>query len=165
MTLEEENKLLRDHPRLRGEKLGHDLAQLAPHGSPPLARGKAVTPFERRVQARITPACAGKSKPLLYPDYTPWDHPRLRGEKLRRERAQEFIKGSPPLARGKAHTRAVGTDVCRITPACAGKSRTDHIVELMSKDHPRLRGEKDTPNRSELHVIGSPPLARGKEYC
>ena len=49
-----------DHPRLRGEK---SFVQRPVHhyqGSPPLARGKAIKRNSLKVQAGITPACAGK---------------------------------------------------------------------------------------------------------
>ena len=51
---------LRDHPRVRGEKLKTFFKCVALHGSPPRARGKAK-PFREQFKfVGITPACAGK---------------------------------------------------------------------------------------------------------
>ena len=58
----------------------------------------------------------------------------------------------------KGDTRFVG-----ITPACAGKSRLFKLVVAGSRDHPRLRGEKQKSWTPSQPRIGSPPLARGKD--
>ena len=50
-----------DHPRLRGEKHFFFIFALPPVGSPPLTRGKVQRLLLLRLQARITPAYAGKS--------------------------------------------------------------------------------------------------------
>ena len=73
--------LLRDHPRLCGEK-----CQIAPRrrfhlGSPPPMRGKEVIPGKIAKPYRITPAYAGKSSINVPPPLFTWDHPRLCGEK------------------------------------------------------------------------------------
>ncbi len=74
-------KVLRDHPRLCGEKLTFISFSSEFLGSPPPMRGK-VSFFESgRTGNRITPAYAGKSSfaYLLLPCVL--DHPRLCGEK------------------------------------------------------------------------------------
>ena len=91
----------RDHPRLRGEKKAGFLKGSRKWGSPPLARGKEAHSELRSVFPRITPACAGKSLPLLKIFVRYRDHPRLRGEKLPLSEIKSCQKGSPPLARGK----------------------------------------------------------------
>ena len=51
-----------DHPRMRGEDpLGHE-ASLKSSGSPPHARGRPVCKRDENCAARITPACAGKTR-------------------------------------------------------------------------------------------------------
>ena len=58
---DEIKKAVRDHPRLRGEKLVK-LSDLNPRkGSPPLTRGKALNVTADFSGGRITPAYAGKS--------------------------------------------------------------------------------------------------------
>ena len=53
--------LMKDHPRLRGEKSAKMESSRLQVGSPPLTRGK-VLPFSTLgIGTRITPAYAGKS--------------------------------------------------------------------------------------------------------
>ena len=135
-------KVLRDHPRLCGEKC-HFLnpVELA-IGSPPPMRGKALSHICCCRVSWITPAYAGKSKPS-------WS-------------GQACMAGSPPPMRGKAaHLR------CRslrsgITPAYAGKSGAPAISPVMMTDHPRLCGEKSSPFCAPCAIRGSPPPMRGK---
>ena len=49
-----------------------------------------------------------------------------------------------------------------ITPAYAGKRAGGVKWRLMSEDHPRLCGEKDTVCHCLLPAEGSPPPMRGK---
>ena len=79
--------LVRDHPRLRGEKMTTLHLYLRWSGSPPLARGKGRVGVKGDFRRGITPACAGKSSVDRLNDGFKEDHPRLRGEK---------IKGHPP---------------------------------------------------------------------
>ena len=53
--------LVKDHPRLRGEKLPQNLRDPCFLGSPPLTRGKDKSIQRCVTKARITPAYAGKS--------------------------------------------------------------------------------------------------------
>ena len=112
--------------------------------------------------ARITPACAGKSGFNTYSDFVTRDHPRLRGEKCTTELNSRQSTGSPPLARGKVIFKDAGGKELRITPACAGKSPARSAAPLLFGDHPRLRGEKAGGGGRRRALAGSPPLARGK---
>ncbi len=77
--------ILEDHPRLCGEKAaGHRTRQGNP-GSPPPMRGKAQGTALNRERTRITPAYAGKSDVAQSVAQQTKDHPRLCGEKNRRE--------------------------------------------------------------------------------
>ena len=131
-------------------------------GSPPRRRGKAK---ERNVQlnlTRITPAWAGKSygtdgkMPWL------WDHPRVGGEKPHPEGKGVKTMGSPPRGRGKVTLKSVLTSLPGITPAWAGKSRTESFGTTSSEDHPRVGGEKLKLFCFEVLAYGSPPRGRGK---
>ena len=53
-------KLVKDHPRVCGEKPAWPAIWLRPVGSPPRVRGKGVKHSDGRVRVGITPACAGK---------------------------------------------------------------------------------------------------------
>ena len=91
----------RDHPRVRGEKLGLGIQIDAWEGSPPRARGKVAVSSPRADSRRITPACAGKSKYCRHQLPVVKDHPRVRGEKRWRALCLCATPGSPPRARGK----------------------------------------------------------------
>ena len=70
---------------MRGEKPTSSAVTPHPIGSPPHARGKAMANEFLSIKNRITPACAGKS---LRSDIVPaniWDHPRMRGEKTKKD--------------------------------------------------------------------------------
>ncbi len=141
-------------------------AILTIRGSPPLARGKRPEKERNHRFPGITPACAGKTPLDVLPCGLRWDHPRLRGENIRRHLHTTQDSGSPPLARGKLHKKWLRGDCDGgITPACAGKTQASVFHALTHQDHPRLRGENRHKICYVVHVLGSPPLARGKpEY-
>ena len=55
--------MTQDHPRVCGEKFVMLVMPLSATGSPPRVRGKARCDIEGLEGRRITPACAGKSRP------------------------------------------------------------------------------------------------------
>ena len=125
-------------------------------------RGKERTSLYRRMERRITPAHAGKSKPLAVTSGHCWDHPRACGEKLIGG-THSFIRwGSPPRMRGKAKGRAEHLAATGITPAHAGKRPSPQIRSKGRKDHPRACGEKFFASVNLQAQIGSPPRMRGK---
>ena len=94
--------LLRDHPRVCGEK-----ALCTPYGcftpgSPPRMRGKGNPSPISHSQKRITPAYAGKSPSARF--------------------RVHIDLGSPPRMRGKVAVQSSNSHQFRITPAYAGKS-------------------------------------------
>ena len=152
----------KDHPRVCGEKYPGSTDPKDRWGSPPRMRGKVSDFTYRTFATRITPAYAGKSRPD-FPDLRPawdhpricgeksnsvicvlpfWDHPRICGEKLNHDRVPGVGKGSPPRMRGKVKGIKLFLRCAGITPAYAGK-RLSHPVRVgMSRDHPRVCGEK-----------------------
>ena len=112
----------RDHPRVCGEKLTtFDSGKLIP-GSPPRMRGKEEDAATKRQAHGITPAYAGKRRCTAASVAWSWDHPRVCGEKLKRESALSPLAGSPPRMRGKVVSLPCLRLLSRITPAYAGKS-------------------------------------------
>ena len=105
-------------------------------------RGKAFFNAAGMGIPRITPAYAGKSVTVLSILRPIEDHPRLCGEKSLLTDFANACKGSPPPMRGKG-TETVSAKACGgITPAYAGKSLlTDRLMKI-TRDHPRLCGEK-----------------------
>ena len=86
-------------------------------------RGKAIIPNKWHVACRITPAYAGKRSKKLPLNVIMWDHPRLCGEKQNPQFQLISFLGSPPPMRGKAEKDLAESELLRITPAYAGKSR------------------------------------------
>ena len=64
--------------------------------------------------------------------------------------------------RGKVAHQQFYADFPRITPAYAGKSFNNFRIIPLSRDHPRLCGEKKLERLVQLAVLGSPPPMRGK---
>ena len=152
-----------DHPRIRGEKLKIFLDGVNLGGSPPHTRGKGKLTSRKFWTARITPACAGKSRSGLCPGRKQKDHPRMRGDKPAFCNDLTVLTGSPPHARGKAHSGSPDDFRCRITPACAGKRHRPCPSPAQRPDHPRMRGEKSISPFPSPSLAGSPPHARGKD--
>ena len=91
-------------------------------GSPPRVRGKGFNGVERGLNARITPACAGKRRSRRRLRSATRDHPRVCGEKGNLRAVCLHVKGSPPRVRGKA-------------------ARPERLARA-HRDHPRVCGEK-----------------------
>ena len=131
-------------------------------GSPPRGRGKAFIERSRQCLLRITPAWAGKSTYVLSCVGKSGDHPRVGGEKLTGAVFGEPVEGSPPRGRGKGNAKSVQIFRMRITPAWAGKSTSIMYTWGVTKDHPRVGGEKWTNSTTGKRSAGSPPRGRGK---
>ena len=85
------------------------------------------------------------------------------GEKRPSSRGRRVLRGSPPRGRGKGVLVAWVQSEAGITPAWAGKSGTVCLLMLLRWDHPRVGGEKISPNPSMVISSGSPPRGRGKD--
>ena len=94
--------LVRDHPRLCGEKDRANKKMHVVQGSPPPMRGKAI--FARYFSARsgITPAYAGKSYRQSGRQRDTRDHPRLCGEKRIHLSHFRVMYGITPAYAGKS---------------------------------------------------------------
>ncbi len=120
---------VQDHPRIRGEKLEPVPFCPCVEGSPPHTRGKVHPGGQLLQYHRITPAYAGKSPGATPPGGWCGDHPRIRGEKSRRNPAGWVVWGSPPHTRGKVYVKIKMPANTRITPAYAGKREFDHCMD------------------------------------
>ena len=154
----------RDHPRLCGEKFCNNQFGRSIQGSPPPMRGKVRWQTGLLPRSGITPAYAGKSVPIVIKTLDKRDHPRLCGEKIYTLHQTPLIAGSPPPMRGKAIAAFPKHHASRITPAYAGKSGIVFNIQIDTKDHPRLCGEKLTQGSKIITLGGSPPPMRGKGY-
>ena len=153
----------RDHPRVCGEKFCILTHKLLPMGSPPRMRGKVNSVDPETGKDGITPAYAGKRCGSSSPAGPRWDHPRVCGEKIRSQRDEDKLVGSPPRMRGKADKHGWTQRNSGITPAYAGKSGPCSCTPVRHGDHPRVCGEKLAIAGPGLIHSGSPPRMRGKE--
>ena len=71
--------------------------------------------------------------------------------------------GSPPRMRGKVIHSLCDRPQRGITPAYAGKRARPKTPPLTPRDHPRMCGEKVSPQVLQGHIQGSPPRMWGKE--
>jgi len=134
---------------------------MARRGSPPHARGALQGRRRAHTGRGITPACAGSTSRCCCQTGWSRDHPRMRGEHLSKCRDGVSAEGSPPHARG-AHCVAARPGVqLGITPACAGSTKTSFWDDEKVGDHPRMRGEHQSPPLTWSQSMGSPPHARG----
>ena len=92
-----------DHPRVGGEKPAVDFYWRIEMGSPPRGRGKVYSVCKEIAPLGITPAWAGKRRPLSGPCAAPGDHPRVGGEKPLLSKLVSTMPGSPPRGRGKGN--------------------------------------------------------------
>ena len=125
-----------------GEKSPGRALRCCIRGSPPRGRGKETRPLLCRFSSGITPAWAGKSRPVSPPHRPHRDHPRMGGEKRQALSAAHGSAGSPPRGRGKIHGVACHIDAVGITPAWAGKRASMTPTATTTPDHPRMGGEK-----------------------
>ena len=155
-------KLQMDHPRLCGEKFINRMKMRQLLGSPPPMRGKGRRSRAKSFFVGITPAYAGKSTQILWNCFFDQDHPRLCGEKAPIHTDTPYFSGSPPPMRGKVRRNFPTKGDIGITPAYAGKRKSERQSEADYQDHPRLCGEKSEIFQIINGGIGSPPPMRGK---
>ena len=74
-----------DHPRIRGEHKDQHTQAMIMFGSSPHTRGALDGRARRRRYVGIIPAYAGSTRQSRSPRAKPADHPRIRGEHLRRQ--------------------------------------------------------------------------------
>ena len=85
------------------------------------------------------------------------------GEKLVTEFITRYMMGSPLRVRGKVGPVIQLRAGAGITPAWAGKRRSESCRTTVRRDHPRMGGEKFVRSGASMRLPGSPPHGRGKE--
>ena len=131
----------RDHPRMRGEHTHSHRFSFRLPGSSPHARGALEPLLDVQARAGIIPACAGSTRSRPRCMGRRWDHPRMRGEHVRRRRMISRKEGSSPHARGAPGGDERAEARPGIIPACAGSTRVKLVQHGQERDHPRMRGE------------------------
>ena len=88
-----------DHPRLRGNNHTAITCTSSMTGSPPLTREQRDDFRYCDTDSGITPAYAGTTQIVCLSGQISEDHPRLRGNNLKRGFDLKSVGGSPPLTR------------------------------------------------------------------
>ena len=151
----------RDHPRSRGEYVGHGDNPVTTAGSSPLSRGiRDALPSSQQLGG-IIPALAGNTTARTSCTDFAGDHPRSRGEYELPCVSHHGVVGSSPLSRGIPYGRERLSVVVRIIPALAGNTASGAGGCGADGDHPRSRGEYESIDVRFVEKQGSSPLSRG----
>ena len=132
-------------------------------GSPPRVRGTDRLVLGHEGGGGITPACAGNSNFSILVKQPFRDHPRVCGEQDVLDTDFADLWGSPPRVRGTGQKRRDQEAAERITPACAGNSRSLRSFGCFGWDHPRVCGEQQYMGEAQTYLVGSPPRVRGTD--
>ena len=123
--------------------------------------GKQVSNF---AQTRITPACAGRTALWQYKIHKYRDHPRVCGKNPAIVPPTLDYLGSPPRVREEPYFSNIFFCCIRITPACAGRTRSVNFSLYFFWDHPRVCGKNLSPKYFTATPPGSPPRVREELY-
>ncbi len=154
----------RDHPRMRGDHTARAMATTRSLGPPPHARGPHRTGDGDHPLLGTTPACAGTTNEPPATARPARDHPRMRGDHPSQTVSWLGSSGPPPHARGPRRALAQLQDRAGTTPACAGTTRGGLRTGRTRRDHPRMRGDHTTAQRTPVEYQGPPPHARGPQH-
>ena len=130
-------------------------------GSSPHARGTPPLRVGVWCPHGIIPACAGNTAGVQERTPRVRDHPRMRGEHLKRLHKVPRYRGSSPHARGTRRGARGARRDGGIIPACAGNTLAEHQKHEGRWDHPRMRGEHSCTLPVCICRLGSSPHARG----
>ena len=132
----------RAHPRVGGENLTPAGRLVIDGGSSPRGRGKRDRDIRRRLQGRLIPAWAGKTRYRVRPRHRLGAHPRVGGENLARAVSVVRPGGSSPRGRGKQINIIVCINSTRLIPAWAGKTHVARLNLIVGAgSSPRGRGK------------------------
>ena len=128
-------------------------------------RGKGVHAEPSAAVIGITPAYAGKSSCGGQTRFPCRDHPRLCGEKLKRQIESKQLKGSPPPMRGKGMRTIKAFPNRRITPAYAGKRNIEFSKRIKQQGSPPPMRGKDHPVPNAKYTHRITPAYAGKSFA
>ena len=131
-----------DHPRVCGEHTPRIDGGTISRGSSPRMRGTPAGPVPDVRAGGIIPAYAGNTPIASSPVPPTWDHPRVCGEHISSSTFASSTLGSSPHMRGTL-VPFVDFSPCRgIIPAYAGNTWPLRMEARLSRDHPRICGER-----------------------
>ena len=110
---------------------------------------------------RFIPAYAGNASWVQSLNPQASVHPRIRGERPRLQSTGPLVSGSSPHTRGTLRYRSCCSTTGRFIPAYAGNARNPQFAPVQRPVHPRIRGERERYNDSDVLNVGSSPHTRG----
>ena len=151
----------RDHPRIRGEHDEYKKAFTPVKGSSPHTRGAHGGRVSGEVGIGIIPAYAGSTATVRAWLRNTRDHPRIRGEHLKKCLTNPSVLGSSPHTRGALNKTSITLPSSGIIPAYAGSTVDSRLINVEMGDHPRIRGEHRLTIAMHTVAAGSSPHTRG----
>ena len=144
------------------------MSSVSPHRSflsqtSPPARGRADVARGRALLEEAIPACAGKRASATVVVVHDRGHPRSRGGEEMIGSLPASLQGSSPLARGRGMRNVAVSYTFRAIPARAGESSKIFPGPIGGRGQPRSRGGEEQCNHDQYVLIGSSPLARGRD--
>ena len=149
-----------DHPRVCGNHRPFQFALPGALGSPPRVREPHRAYHLPPSIMRITPACAGTTGREGIQQIQLQDHPRVCGNHSVFTPAPDPAAGSPPRVREPRLSRGSDRTSGRITPACAGTTKSQFRIDIFTEDHPRVCGNHAPCLLLSACYLGSPPRVR-----
>ena len=149
------------HPRVCGERVTNTRATIDGGGSSPRVRGTRAHCHIERKLGRFIPACAGNAGTFISGLRGESVHPRVCGERPNRRRHAASAIGSSPRVRGTRLRRRPRARAVRFIPACAGNATAVRRTVCRCAVHPRVCGERWTPDQAFDALSGSSPRVRG----
>ena len=132
-------------------------------GSSPRVRGTGRSRVRDSSSSRFIPACAGNGARRVLSLFKPPVHPRVCGERMRRDTKDPMRFGSSPRVRGTAQGSNPECAILRFIPACAGNGLLGRRSTSRGSVHPRVCGERYSRTLSASVATGSSPRVRGTE--
>ena len=162
LCLQERRQYSRDHPRIRGKDIFIFGGITSESGSPPHTRERPAVLTNSLSLSGITPAYAGKTMKIIGNIAAYRDHPRIRGKDASKDTQDNDSVGSPPHTRERRCGSCSDISSLGITPAYAGKTSLCSRPNMMSKDHPRIRGKDSIFNKGRQGALWITPAYAGK---
>ena len=138
-----------------------NLRRISHFGSSPHTRGALHLMSLDGEDYGIIPAYAGSTSSAIMSSSVREDHPRIRGEHMRRWRRAGRCRGSSPHTRGARGGVLVDVAGSGIIPAYAGSTVVAYTPYNDHGDHPRIRGEHRKMRAMAGNLKGSSPHTRG----
>ena len=153
------------HPRECGDDDRPSARPCIHQGSPPRMRGRQGRRSGRRIANWLTPANAGTTPGLYFPQLLDRAHPRECGDDRGCFVTRPVRYGSPPRMRGRPGDPRTLTIAHGLTPANAGTTRRSGRRPRAATAHPRECGDDSLRSVVGLAPRGSPPRMRGRRWC